>query len=211
MQTDMFAIITVTLFWMFGFKEVKLKVLDIIKNVLTFINKSELYDEIANNGFNTTNNEAKQLLTLLLECINSTNNLIASEYYYLKQTVQINSTGKVDYKNLSSNAICDILNVEHCGKSVNFKTYPGYLLAPNGLLNITFSYLPKQILNPLDVVNDYPLKLNDRVFSYGVASEYYFICGLYDDATVWDNRFKNSLKNVLRPKHEIKIKNRLWI
>ena len=50
----------------------------------------------------------------------------------------------------------------------------------------------------------------ERVYAYGVAREYYFNQTLFDDAEIWEERFKNSLQILTRKKSEIKMPKRRW-
>ena len=53
-------------------------------------------------------------------------------------------------------------------------------------------------------------KISARVIAYGVASEYCFLEMLYDDATLWESRYKNALLVASRKKGEIQLKKRGW-
>ena len=53
-------------------------------------------------------------------------------------------------------------------------------------------------------------KISARILAYGVASEYCFLEMLYDDATLWENRYKNALLCAQRKKGELKLKKRGW-
>lgn len=189
-----------------------MKVQQIIKTALTLINEPDTYNNISSGKLDILTDNDKATYNALISCVNLTNNVLATEYYPLKQTININSSGKLSYSDISSSlAISQILKVEGGFGGVRFKEYPDYIETPKGNFKITFTYLPKTIANINESILCYPTKLTERIFAYGVVSEYYFIMGMYDDAVVWDARFKNSLQTVLKPKHEVKIKNRLWI
>lgn len=189
-----------------------MKVQKIIQNALTLINQPETYFFISGGDVDLLNDNDKNTYNTLMACVNLTNNILASEYYPLRETISLTSNGKVSYSELGTNLIINqIFKVESNGKSVSFKEYPTYIETVAGDIKIYFSYVPKEIIHITENINCYPTKLTERIFAYGVVSEYYFIMGMYDDASIWDARFKNSLSTVLKPKHEIKIKSRLWI
>ena len=58
---------------------------------------------------------------------------------------------------------------------------------------------------------EFTSNLPERIFAYGVAREYFFIKNLYEDANIWEERFKGSLQIMLRRKSEVKIPRRSWI
>ena len=189
-----------------------MKVKNIIKNTLLSINEPELYKTISVNIESSIPETEKSVLTTLINCINATNNLIASEYYYLKDSIKLNSNGKISFSNISNSVVInDILKVEKCGVAIPFKVLNNYIKTDCGEVEVFYSYLPTEVKSINETITNYPIKINERIFSYGVISEYYYILGMYDDASIWDLRFKNSLQNAIRPKHEIKIKQRLWL
>lgn len=188
-----------------------MRVEDILKQVLTLLNDIDTYDRINHGNLNVMQDNDKLTFKTLLNCINLTNNLIASEYYLLKDSSEVYSNGKIPFSSISRTTISEILKVEAMGQSVSFKAFSNHIETVNGLVKVYYSYLPKQVNYVSDNIDCYPAKLSERIFAYGVISEYCFVMGMYDDASVWDSRFKSSLQTILRPKHEIKIKQRLWI
>ena len=57
---------------------------------------------------------------------------------------------------------------------------------------------------------DFGGRLSARVIAYGVASEFCYLEMLYDDASIWEARFKNSLLIACRKRGELTLKKRGW-
>lgn len=53
-------------------------------------------------------------------------------------------------------------------------------------------------------------RVSARVTALGVAAEYCFVCGLFEEAQLWDGRYKDSLKIALRKKGAMSVKARRW-
>jgi hypothetical protein len=76
-------------------------------------------------------------------------------------------------------------------------------------VEVTYKVYPEKIL--LDGnAESFGGKISARILAYGVASEYCFLEMLYDDATLWETRYKNALLNAQRKKGELKLKKRGW-
>lgn len=194
-----------------GLKGGKMKVLQIIKHALTFVNEPETFNNISSESELLTDAD-KNTKDLLLACVNLTNGVLASEFYSLKNKVKLNSNGKIPFSQIAQNLkIAQILKVEQNGKQTKFSEIGDYLETVSGEVEITFSHTPREVNAINDTILEYSTKITEQIFAYGVVSEYYYILGMYDDASIWSIRFKNALTSVLRPRHEVKLKGREWI
>ena len=184
---------------------------NIVKNAAMFLNLNDLLETTLLGGSKTADDVQTEEINFLVACCNLACNQVASEYITLTDTKSLTSTtGMISYPSISSKTIVDILKVKQNGVEVEFSCKPNRLETSPGDLEIVFAYQPlvSNINSTIDFNN---FKLSERVLSYGVVAEYCYIGGRYDDATIWDNRFKTSLININRPRRELKIKKRLWI
>lgn len=76
-------------------------------------------------------------------------------------------------------------------------------------VEISYKVYPKT-LDVNSMAENFGGKISARVIAYGVASEYCFLEMLYDDATLWESRYKNALLVASRKKGELKLKKRGW-
>lgn len=185
---------------------------DVIKNVATFLGLTDLLDTTLLDGSVVADENQTKEINMMLACCNMVINQVASEYITLKDKVKVTTkTGEIKYSSISSKIIVDILKVKLNGIEIPFSCTPDKLETSVGTLEIEFAYQPSACtyLNASIDFNNF--KINSRVLAYGVTAEYCFINGRYDDALVWDNRFKTSLTNINRARKEVKIKQRLWI
>lgn len=188
----------------------------IVKNVLinaaNYLGLTHLLNTTLLDGANVATADEVAEVNTLISCLNLVINQIASEYVTLKDKVKVtSSTGVIYYSNLSKKVVVDVLGVKLNGVPVEYSCKPDKLETVPGTLEIEFAYQPTQ-LNSINSTIDFAnFKLNERVLAYGLVAEYNFLYANYDDAAIWDNRFKTSLSNLLRPRREVKIKQRLWI
>lgn len=160
---------------------------------------------------NPTTAESKEL-DLLCLCFNFTNSIIAGEHIKLKRTILVETEdGMIDFGVFAPYKLNEILKVsDEFGASCVYKQFDSYLKTQTGKLELMFSYYPAEC-DYDQTLSYYNAKLNDRIFAYGVASEYSFIKAMYDDATMWDARFKDALQVIGSKKSEIQIKKRRWV
>ena len=96
------------------------------------------------------------------------------------------------------------------GKNIKFKIYDNVIMANASKANVVYTKFAKDVT--LDgECEDFSGKIPDRVLAYGVAMEYCFISSLFDEASIWENRYKNSLLVQSRNKHNAVMPKRRWL
>ncbi|MBQ9113425.1 MAG: hypothetical protein IJY05_00705 [Clostridia bacterium] len=145
----------------------------------------------------------------LVKCFNLVENELALDYLplFAEQKV-VNQNGKVDFLLLQKNVV-RIAGVKNkAGESVKFRLFPKYFEAPMGELTIIYSYTPPE--KTLDGESDYAT-LSARLFGYGMAMNYALIMGLYEEASVWDKKYKEALEAAYRIRGAAVIRSRRWV
>ncbi len=146
----------------------------------------------------------------LLTSINIVSRDIASSFCEMIDRVNVEcQNGVIEFSQITDK---DILNI----KSV--KTTGGlridYLLGSDGIhilpgnYVIKFSYLPR-IVDRNDDIN-FCQKIGLDVFAYGVVSEYLFLKGDIQNASVWGDKFKDLLWAMFRTRKSINIPCKRW-
>lgn len=190
-----------------------MEVISIIKLVATYLQLDDLLNDVLLGGSNETSEENQKEINLLVSCVNLCNNIVATDYIPLTRTSVINNSNgiiPIDSVDNGNKTIYEILNVKNkFDESQVFKIVGNDIKTVKGFIQINYSYFPDSV--ELDsIISCYLTKLTDRIFAYGVACEYCFIKGMYDDASMWDARFKDSMKTICRPKKNITIPARSW-
>ncbi len=150
-------------------------------------------------------------LELLVSCVNLVCNAIATDYIPLVSSRKVNNdTGCIPYNNIADRQIYKILKVlDGFGDKINYKITGEGIECAKGNCEIIYSYFPKDY-SCNDRIEDFWSDLTERVFAMGVVSEYLYIRGNSDDASMWESRFKTTMRNIVRPRQEVVMHKRRW-
>lgn len=187
-----------------------------IKNILKlaclFLGKENLENLTELGGLQSSTSAEQKELNFLLRCLNLTYSEIASDYIPLLKTENVSTTdGKIVFSNLSKN-LCEVKSLKDSGGfKVSYKLYPDYIFADGKDFEITYSYLPEVLENFSSSLENFSKKISEKILAYGTAMEYCFISGLYDDAQIWEKRFKDALMVRSGKKTEKRLPKRRWI
>ncbi len=176
-----------------------------------FLGKEELLNCPYFTGEETEiSSEDKKELEILNRCLNLIISEISTDYLPIYKQKKVTFANKeYNLSDIDEN-IYQIVNIQdkyNC--NVRFKIYDNILSADVKDATVTYtSFAPKCELDG-DVEN-FAGKIHDRVLAYGTAMEYSFISSLYDDATIWESRYKNSLLVLSQKKHNVVMPKRGW-
>lgn len=179
---------------------------DIILKACIFTANDELANLLEENG--ELDEEMNSLLEKFVKCFNLVQNEIASEYEpLLKEEVVETQDGKILFSSLKERVV-DVVSVKDMkGNSILFKNFDDYIEVNCPKVEIWYNAYPKKLTLEDELTSTIP----ERVYAYGTAREYYFIESLYEDASIWDERFKNSLQNLIRKKSQTIMPAGRWV
>lgn len=171
-------------------------------DLFTYLNGTEACD-------NAT--ELEKESEILVRCINIVLNEIANEYVPLKKMVEVvTENGIVSYDDFGE-VVLDIVEItDDYGNKIKYKLYPEYLKTKPGSVNIEYTYLPdkKTLEDEIGYKNG---RVSGRIVAYGTAGEYCLINGNYEEAYMWDKRYKDSLTYVTGARKKLNLKVGRWI
>ena len=157
-----------------------------------------------------TSEEGQKQTELLLHCFNIVENELALDYLPLQaEDTFSTNTGVISYQQLLHSAvrILRVTNVD--GESVKFFIYPEYLKTQPGEVKVVYTYTPKT--KTLTEESDFVLYVSSRLFAYGMAAEYALATGLYEEAAIWDKKYKEAIEATYRTAPCKRIQSRRWV
>lgn len=183
---------------------------DIIRDAAIFLKLDNVL-ALPQMGGSTESSQAIKELELLKKCANFVIGEIASDYVPVTKTEDtVSADNKIEYTNLSEAAL-DIKSLsDNFSKKLKFKVYPSFIWTDyNGKVHIEYTYLPAAC--ELDDQTAYKSeKVSSRLIAYGTACEYCLVASMYEDAQIWDKRYKDALMSASRSGAPIRIPARRW-
>ena len=184
----------------------------IIKNVALILDDKQALEDL----YNAEQSGAE--LTNILETYISLTNFVLSNIaenflcYVCTQELVSDNGAKLALTDLRY-APCIIKKV----KDENFKNAKFFISLdyihvenPNKVYFIEYAFLPPDLTNLSDTVL-LPIGLDYKAICYGVVSEYYSLKMQFAEANIWEQKFKQSLRNLSKNYKEIKFANRSWL
>ena len=178
---------------------------DIIKLACDFIGQQSLKSAIESG---TLTEDEQLIFDSLLNCFNLVYDEVACEYFPIckYETVKCEDF-KVNFSSLSYKPLQIISVKDGSGRAIKFKVFEDYFIAIANTVTVLYSIKPSK----LDADEEFESILPQRVYAYAIAREYFFLQALFDDADIWETRFKNSLQIFHNKKKEIRIPRRRWL
>ena len=177
---------------------------DIILKVCDFLENKELSQAILKNSLNSQQEEEVETL---VKCLNLVRNEIATEMLPNVKLERVASQkGRIDFSSLS-HQIIEILSVKDIfGNNAVYDVYSDHITTSETKVDIKYNANPEILAFEDEFFSTIP----ERVYAYGIVREYYYIQTLYEDAGVWEARFKNSIGALERKKSETVVLKRRW-
>lgn len=159
--------------------------------------------------FEEGGDEGKKEAEALLRCFNTVENEMALDYLPLYCEDEIRSeTGAIEYSALSRRPVRILRVTDPQGAAVPFRLFPSRLKTQPGEVRVSYTYTPEKKNEDGD--SDYVLQASERLFAYGMASEYCLSSGLFEEAEAWDKKYKDALTAAYRARPARVMRSRRW-
>ncbi|MBQ8296095.1 MAG: hypothetical protein IJX87_06685 [Clostridia bacterium] len=154
--------------------------------------------------------DAKAQVNLLVDCFNLVENELALDYLPLFAEDEIKSnTGTIEFSALKRAAVRIVRVTDQWGNGVKFRLFPSYLKTQPGTVSVRYTYTPEK--KSLEDESDYRLHVSERMFAYGIAAEYSLAMGRFEEAAIWDKKYKDSIEAAYRAQPCERIRSRRWV
>ena len=150
-------------------------------------------------------------VNLLIRCTSLVLGEIASDIIPLKTSESLSSSsGKILLSSLTSK-LYKVISVKKNKRKVSFRIYPTYIEVDgdDGTFEVEYFFLPSEKTALTDTIDEIGNFVDARTIAYGVASEYAYISGLFEEAKMWEEKFKNALDTKTKLKNYY-LKARRW-
>ena len=153
--------------------------------------------------------EGEKAAKALIRCFNVVENELALDYLPLcAEDTLASPTGRVLFSQLTYPAVRVISVKDESGNRVKFRLFPDCIKTQPGRIQVAYTYTPKE--KTVKDSSDFVLQTSKRLFSYGMASEYCLAAGLYEEAEIWDKKYKDAVEAAYRVSPSKVLKSRRW-
>ncbi len=193
-----------------------MKIRDIAELASVLLQKHDIINtgifmQTENNEFVKSVLKSNHDLRLIARCANLVVKEVACEYIPLFHKQKINcDNGEIPYT-VFEKTLLEIRSVkDHNGNDVNYYCLPDHVEIQNGSFEVSYTYIPtdKQFFDELDFCGT---KVSDRILAYGTCAEYCLVNGNYDEALMWERRYKDALLVATRKNTQVILPRRRWI
>ena len=174
--------------------------------VARFCADDELYDAIKNGS------QDQRLITeinKINDCLALVLSEIVNDYFYVYTSENIKVTNGFFAFNDLTERVVEVISVKQNGTQKNYKIRTDGILIQDGEYEINYAYEPKFDAN----TTTYPLygRLTSRIVALGTVAEYLLISDRINEATAFNDRFKDALVSVEKKRTGLKVKGRRWL
>ncbi len=189
-----------------------MKIKDIVEmsaNLLQLDDILKLNTFTGNTEEETIEAKTKNSLDLLVKCANLSLSVLASDKFKLIKNEKIaTETGEIKFDSFEKK-VFEILKVKLNKESVEFKVYPNFLdCSKAGNYLVTYAYLP-DFKNLEEEIVDFDKSVPIYIMAYFTASEFCYISGDFEDASAWEQKYKEAVSNLTSTRSK-KVPERRW-
>lgn len=152
--------------------------------------------------------KSDKALAKLISCANLALCELAEEYLPLTTRENVVAEGIVPYQAFCQSPV-QILSAKQNG-NVRYVYRPeGVEFDAKGEIEVEYTYRPRQkeFLEEAAVGSS---QISGRTLAYAACAEYCLQNGSYEEAQIWDKRYKDNLLNALSKKSELAMRKRRW-
>lgn len=186
-----------------------MKVKEIISEVAMLLRLGEIEDETVLEDVSLLSEQAQNEVAKILKCVNLMTVDIATNFIPVKTKEKIEVVDNAFDLTELSKTIFKPISVEKSFHKCLFKQIENQIYLSDGTYDLTYAYIPQKFELEDDIICFGALTL--PIFCYGVCSAYSIIGGTYDEAEMWDSKFKSGILNVCRNDREIVMPKRRWL
>lgn len=179
---------------------------EVIKIACEFLDKKDLADKIAL-GEKLSADEEKEVEAMISN-FNLVREEVACEILPIVKCEKFKTKNlKVCFEDFSVYPVSILAVKDASGRKVRNRVLDDGIVAFANEIEVWYTARPEI----LTIDDEFSCSLPERVYAYGVAREYFIKKALYKDASVWEERFKNSLEMLDRNKQSRMVPRRRWL
>ena len=180
-----------------------------VKSILSLAAEFLGVGDVLEQHFISVSEEGTRLQKKLLRCFWTVECEAATDYlpFVCEETVTAEE-GIVLYSALQKTPTRILGVYSEEGKRLEYELFPSYLKTSKGKAVLRYAYLPTE-KGILETVEAHPAA-SARLFAYGVAAQDCLSEGLYEEAAVWENKYREAVLAATQNKPCRVMRSRAW-
>ena len=158
----------------------------------------------------TFTDEENEEISKLLSGYNITVSELNDEFFPLTHEEDLTSAdGRFFFSDFTFRPV-EVRAVYRDGVEVPYTHHPTYISAGYNNITVLYEYLIDEASDLSAACPYLGTVITDRIIAQGIVSEYAIICGMYEHAIMWRDRYLSSLKSALLRRKVKNIRQRAW-
>lgn len=179
---------------------------EVLKMSATTLDFLQEYEE----GLTGASLEGQEKVNLLLHAFNLVENELALNYFPLTyEEVWETGVGTILFSKFQKKVIRILKVQDALGNDVDFSLFPTYLKTQPGKVVVRYNYQPKE--KKITDSCEFELYVSARLMSYGINSAFCLASGLFEEANVWEKKYKQAIESAYKSAPCKRIRARRWV
>ncbi len=180
---------------------------EIIKQSAIFLNANEIVNYLVKGTAENFSNLLEEV-NLLVNCYNVVAEEIASSHCRFKAVESFSpKNNRVTLGEFLYNPLAIINVFDKNGVKVNANILPTEIITDLPFITVEYYYIPS--IKTLDDISDFKdTFIKKRTLAYGIVTEYLLIKGSYEEASLWHEKYAQSL--ITLKGNTGRVKGRVW-
>ncbi len=154
--------------------------------------------------------DCKREAEILVQCYNLIEKELALDYFPLKrEDTMLSFTGRVEFSAFSRAPVRILSVKDDKGEELEYELFPSYLKAKAGKITVIYTYTPDDKTAFDDC--EYAGAASETMFLYGTLAQYALTQGMYEEAVVWDKKYKKAIEDTYALQSCKRLKSRRWV
>ena len=147
---------------------------------------------------------------MLLQCFNIVQQDLALDYFPLTaEDTLFSFSGRLEFSNMTHSPVRILGLKDGNGKELEYSLFPTYLQAQIGPLTVTYTYTPED--KGINEQCECGTLASELMFLYGTLAQYTLVQGLFEEAVVWDKKYKKAIEDAYSMQTSKRLKSRRWV
>ena len=187
-----------------------------VKNVIESATKMLGIDELGDlSSTSSLDDRAQKILNDLIYCFNEVYQELLTDYFpiVIEEEMTLDKTRRVVFENLNNHILRLYAILDENYQNLSYVVLSSFarLNCPIKKVIVRYSYLPALASSLNDELDCANIGITERIMALGVSAEYCLYRGKMNEASIFEQKYKNSIESAKLPTKRMYVKSRKWV